>query len=133
MILPEHAGVANAIGAVVGQVSQRATGVVSSAGEGQFTAHLAYGPVRFTTKADAMEAMQAALIADATSRAQQAGADEVLVTTTQDVREAVVEGRAMFIEATLIATASGRPRVAHAAKVQTVGEMSISGTVYGAV
>jgi N-methylhydantoinase A/oxoprolinase/acetone carboxylase beta subunit len=131
MILPEHAGVANAIGAVVGQVSQRATGVVSSAGEGQFTAHLTYGPERFKTKAEAMGAMLAALIEDATARARLAGADEVLMTTTQDVREAVVEGRAMFIEATLTATASGRPRVAHAPAAEVGGEMSISGTVYG--
>ncbi|MEY4780312.1 MAG: hypothetical protein RLZZ607_1625, partial [Pseudomonadota bacterium] len=43
MILPEHAGVANAIGAVVGQVSQRAQGLVSSPGEGRFTAHLPDG------------------------------------------------------------------------------------------
>ena len=35
------------------------------------------------------------------------------VTVTRDIREAQVEGRAMFIEATVSATASGRPRVAH--------------------
>jgi N-methylhydantoinase A/oxoprolinase/acetone carboxylase beta subunit len=132
MILPEHAGVANAIGAVVGQVSQKATGVVSSAGEGQFTAHLAYGPERFTTREAAMERMLATLIAEASTRAKRAGADEVLVSTTQDVREAEVEGRVMFIEATLTATASGRPRVAHPVLEGDVGEMAIRGTVYGA-
>jgi N-methylhydantoinase A/oxoprolinase/acetone carboxylase beta subunit len=130
MILPEHAGVANAIGAVVGQVSQRATGLVSSAGEGQFTAHLPYGPERFTTKDAAIATMQAALIADATTRARLAGADEVLVTTTLDLREAEVEGRAMFIEATLTATASGRPRVAHPSTAQAETDVLIAGTVY---
>lgn len=114
MILPEHAGVANAIGAVVGQVSQRATGLVSSAGEGQFTAHLPHGLERFTTRDAALDAMEIALIADATSRARQAGADDLHITTHRDIREAQVEGRPMFIEATLTATASGRPRVAHA-------------------
>ncbi len=132
MILPEHAGVANAIGAVVGQVSQRATGLVSSAGEGQFTAHLASGPERFTSKAAALAAMEAALISEARTRARLAGADELLIATSRDIREAEVEGRAMFIEATLTATASGRPRVAHAMEKAVEGEIGITGTVYGA-
>jgi N-methylhydantoinase A/oxoprolinase/acetone carboxylase beta subunit len=132
MILPEHAGVANAIGAVVGQISQRVTGVVSSAGEGQFIAHLAYGPERFSTKDAAMEAMHTALTADATARARLAGADELLVTSTQEVREAEVEGQAMFIEATITVTASGRPRVAHVTPSATDAEIGVKGTVYGA-
>jgi hypothetical protein len=132
MILPEHAGVANAIGAVVGQISQRATGLVSSAGEGQFTAHMAHGPERFSTKEAAMDAMQAALISEATARAQFAGADDLLITSTQDLREAEVEGRAMFIEATLTVTASGRPRVAHSQPVANDADIGITGTVYGA-
>lgn len=132
MILPEHAGVANAIGAVVGQISQRATGVVSSAGEGQFTAHLFYGPERFTSKQDAMAAMQDALIADASARARAAGADELLITATQDVRAAEVEGREMFIEATLTVTASGRPRVAHASIEAPETGVGIGTAVYAA-
>ncbi|MBC2834621.1 hydantoinase/oxoprolinase N-terminal domain-containing protein [Paragemmobacter straminiformis] len=114
MILPEHAGVANAIGAVVGQVSQRATGLVSSPGEGRFTAHLPAGLQLFNSRDAALDAMEAALVAEASTRARAAGAEELRVTTTRDIREAEVEGRAMFIEATLTATASGRPRVAHA-------------------
>ncbi len=133
MILPEHAGVANAIGAVVGQVSQRATGLVSSAGEGQFTAHLAYGPERFTSRDAAFAAMESALVTEATVRAKLAGADELLITTTRDIREAEVEGQPMFIEATLTATASGRPRVAHALMHLPDGEIAITGTVYGSV
>ena len=112
MILPEHAGVANAIGAVVGQVSQRATGLVSSPGEGRFTAHLADGLQTFANRDAALAVMEAALVAEASTRARAAGAAEVHVTTTRDIREAEVEGRSMFIEATLTATASGRPRVA---------------------
>lgn len=113
MILPEHAGVANAIGAVVGQVSQRVTGLVSSAGEGRFTAHLAQGLQVYPDRDAALDAMEAALVAEATTRARAAGAEDLRVTTTRDVKEAEIEGRSMFIEATLTATASGRPRVAH--------------------
>jgi hypothetical protein len=112
MILPEHAGVANAIGAVVGQVSQRATGLVSSPGEGRFTAHLAGGLQTFADRETALAAMEAALVAEAGARARAAGAEEVNIVTRRDIREAEVEGRSMFLEATLTATASGRPRVA---------------------
>jgi N-methylhydantoinase A/oxoprolinase/acetone carboxylase beta subunit len=112
MILPEHAGVANAIGAVVGQVAQRATGLVTSPGEGRFTAHLPEGLTVFADRDAALAALEAALVAEASERAQQAGAADVTVSVTRDIREAEVEGRAMFIEATLSATASGRPRIA---------------------
>jgi len=113
MVLPEHAGVANAIGAVVGQVSQRVTGLVSSPAEGRFVAHLAEGLKAFGDREAALAAMEAALVAEAVERAKAAGAEEVQVRVTRDVREAEVEGRSMFIEATVSVTASGRPRVAH--------------------
>jgi N-methylhydantoinase A/oxoprolinase/acetone carboxylase beta subunit len=120
MILPDHAGVANAIGAVVGQVAQRATGTVSSPGEGRFTVHLPDGLTVFADRDAALAAMETALVADAVARARLAGAEELSVTVTRDIREATVEGRAMFIEATLSALASGRPRVAHAARSAAV-------------
>ena len=113
MILPEHAGVANAIGAVVGQVSQRATGLVSSPGEGRFTAHLAQGLQSFDSRDAALDAMEAAVVAEASTRARAAGAEDLRVVVKRDIRQAAVEGRSMFIEATVSATASGRPRVAH--------------------
>ena len=113
MILPEHAGVANAIGAVVGQVSQRATGVVSSPAEGRFTAHFADGLQSYASRDAAMDAMEAVLVAEASERARRAGAQELRLITARDIREAQVEGRPMFIEATITVTASGRPRVAH--------------------
>ncbi len=112
MILPEHAGVANAIGAVVGQVSQRASGLVSSPGEGRFTAHLPEGLQTFNDRDEALAALETALRAEASTRARQAGAEDLHVTATRDIREANVEGRPMFIEATVTVTASGRPRVA---------------------
>lgn len=130
MILPEHSGVANAIGAVVGQVSQRATGLVTSAGEGQFTAHMTYGPERYSSKEAAIDAMLVALTADAIARARLAGADELLIATNQDERGAKVEGRAMFVEATITVTASGRPRVAHPSPATEEGSAGISGTGY---
>ncbi|MGV8986222.1 MAG: hydantoinase/oxoprolinase N-terminal domain-containing protein [Cypionkella sp.] len=113
MILSEHAGVANAIGAVVGQVSQRAQGLVTSPGEGRFTVHLPEGLQTFNDRDAALDALEAALVTEASARARLAGAEDLHVSTARDIHEAHVEGRAMFIEATLTATASGRPRVAH--------------------
>jgi N-methylhydantoinase A/oxoprolinase/acetone carboxylase beta subunit len=113
MILPEHAGVANAIGAVVGQVSQRTTGMVSSPSEGRYVAHIATGPEIFSTAEAAMTALETALEAEASRRAREAGAEDLRVTASRDLREADVEGRKMFIEGTITVTASGRPRVAH--------------------
>lgn len=113
MILPEHAGVANAIGAVVGQVSQRATGIVSSPAEGRYVAHLAAGLQTFTSAEAALDALEAVLRLDAETRARQAGAEDLRLVVARDLREADVEGRKMFIEASISVTASGRPRVAH--------------------
>ena len=115
MILPEHAGVANAIGAVVGQVAMRASGLVTSPAEGRFTAHLAEGPQGFASREAALAALEAALTATVTARAQDAGAEDLRIEVTRDLREAEIEGRKMFIEAEVTVTASGRPRVAHAA------------------
>ncbi|MEO6298432.1 MAG: hydantoinase/oxoprolinase family protein [Paracoccaceae bacterium] len=112
MILPEHAGVANAIGAVVGQVSQRAQGLVSSPGVGRFVAHLPDGLQSYDSAAAALDAMEASVVAEASTRAKAAGAEDLRVVVSRDLREAEVEGQTMFIEATVTATASGRPRVA---------------------
>ena len=113
MILPEHAGVANAIGAVAGQVSQRATGLVSSPSEGRFVAHLSAGLQSFSTSEAALAALEAALLAEASENARRAGAVDLRLTTDRAVKEVEIEGRMMFIEARVTATASGRPRVAH--------------------
>ncbi len=113
MVLPEHAGVANAIGAVVGQVSQRVSGTVTSPSEGRFVVHLTEGVQVFSERDTALAALEAALVAEASTRAHAAGAEELHVAVSRDIREAEVEGRAMFIEASVTVTASGRPRVAH--------------------
>jgi hypothetical protein len=114
MILPEHAGVANAIGAVVGQISQRATGQITSPCEGRFTLHLADGLVQLSDRDAALAQMEAHLTAEASERARASGAQDLRITVTRDIRAADVEGQSMFIEAVISVTAAGRPRVAHA-------------------
>ncbi|WP_374646270.1 hydantoinase/oxoprolinase N-terminal domain-containing protein [Tabrizicola sp.] len=112
MILPDHAGVANAIGAVAGQVSQRATGTISSPAEGRYVTHLASGLQNFSTPEAALEALEAELVAEASQRAREAGAVDLRLVIDREVKDVEIEGRTMFIEARVSATASGRPRVA---------------------
>ncbi len=112
MILPRHAGVANAIGAVVGQVSMHASGLVTAGGPGVFVAHLAEGPARFAEQDDAIAALTADLTRQARAQALASGVEEPRITVTRDVTSAEVEGQPMFIEASLRVTAQGRPRIA---------------------
>ncbi len=112
MILPEHAGVANAIGAVVGQVSFRKTGTVTAPSEGKYRVHLESGPEDFGDPERAMDRLEAALSLEAASDARAAGAADILLKTARDVRCAEIEGRQVFIEAVLTVEANGRPRVA---------------------
>ncbi|MGC1488429.1 MAG: hydantoinase/oxoprolinase family protein [Albidovulum sp.] len=112
MILPEHAGVANAIGAVVGQVAMHASGIVTAPGPGSFAAHLSTGPARFADRDAAMTALEEVLRAEATASARAAGVEEIRLTTERDISEIEIEGQPMFIEAKIKVTAQGRPRIA---------------------
>jgi hypothetical protein len=114
MLLPEHAGVANAIGAVVGQIAVKVSGLVSSPAEGRYTAHLPDGLSHFAALEHAVDALRASLRAEAAARAAAAGAEAVNLVETLERREAEIEGRTMFLEAELTVSASGRPRVARA-------------------
>ncbi|SMX40497.1 hydantoinase/oxoprolinase N-terminal domain-containing protein [Octadecabacter ascidiaceicola] len=110
-ILPEDCGVANAIGAVVGQVSIHAEGSVTSGGEGSFRVHLPDGPVQFSDKETALDELRRTLRSQAIDGAKASGVDEVRITESLDLREAQIEAQTMFIEANLRVTARGRPRI----------------------
>ncbi|MFW8633812.1 hydantoinase/oxoprolinase N-terminal domain-containing protein [Cribrihabitans pelagius] len=112
MVLPEHAGVANAIGAVVGRVTMRRSGSVTAPGEGRFRVHLDSGPEDFTAAEDALAALEAALSGEARAAAEAAGAEDIHLHVERDIRVAQVEAREVFVEAALTVEASGRPRVA---------------------
>lgn len=108
MILPSHGGVANAIGAVVGQVAIHETGTVSAKGAGSF----ATLGTTFTDQEKALAALEAHLSETATTKAKAAGVEDARLTITRDIKEATVEGQPMFIEAVIKVTAQGRPRIA---------------------
>ncbi|MFD1159735.1 hydantoinase/oxoprolinase N-terminal domain-containing protein [Roseovarius aestuarii] len=112
MILPEHAGVANAIGAVVGRVTIRRMGTVTSPAEGKFRVHLETGPEDFTEAEAAMQALEDTLEYEARREAELAGAEDIHLSRTRDVRSAKAEAREVFLEAEITVEASGRPRIA---------------------
>ena len=111
VILPEHGGVANAIGAVVGQVVFREMIQITSAGEGQYRVHFIDAPKTFTDEAEAFKAAEDHLKAVAQDKARTAGAVDIRCRVSSDVKRASVEGRDVFVEATLNVSASGRPGV----------------------
>lgn len=112
MILPEHAGVANAIGAVVGRVTMRRSGTVSSPSEGRFRVHLEAGPEDFQDWSVALARMEEVLREEAMQDAEASGAVDILVDVSRDIRKAEIEGHEVFIEASITVQASGRPRIA---------------------
>ncbi len=113
VILPEHAAVANAIGAVVGQITQRQSGSVTAPSEGVFRVHGSDGPQDFSTQSAALQYLEDILTGQATANARDAGAGDVQIHVTRDIRTAQAESREVFVEAVLTVEASGRPRVAH--------------------
>ncbi|MFD3190395.1 hydantoinase/oxoprolinase N-terminal domain-containing protein [Sedimentitalea sp. HM32M-2] len=112
MILPPHAGVANAIGAVVGRVTMRKSGTVTAPSEGRFRAHLPNGPEDFTSADAALERLEEVLRQEAVAAARAAGAEGLQTHVTRDIRTARTQARAVFVEAVVTVETSGRPRVA---------------------
>jgi N-methylhydantoinase A/oxoprolinase/acetone carboxylase beta subunit len=112
MVLPAHAGVANAIGAVAGQIMMRRAVTVTSPAEGRFVVHLAEGPAIFAARDAALAAAGTAAATAARAAAEAAGAAETHLAESVDLTETEIEGRPFFIEATVTATATGRPRLA---------------------
>ena len=112
MILPSHAGVANAIGAVVGRITMRRAGTVTSPAEGRFRVHLETGPEDFNSAEEAMARLEDTLSHSALAAAREAGAEDIRIKTNRDIRKATAENREVFLEATITVEASGRPRIA---------------------
>ncbi|WP_170334455.1 hydantoinase/oxoprolinase N-terminal domain-containing protein [Ruegeria arenilitoris] len=112
MILPEHAGVANAIGAVVGRLTLRRTGTVTSPSEGRFRVHLEDGPQDFNESDAALNLLESVLRSEAEGAVRQAGAEDIRVVVDRDIRTARIEAQDVFVEAMITVEASGRPRVA---------------------
>ena len=112
LILPPHTDVANAIGAVVGRVTMRRSGVITAPGDGVFRVHLQAGLRDFADQDAAFAALEAELTAQVFQAARDAGAVDAQLSLSRDVKTAEIETRQVFIEATVTAEATGRARFA---------------------
>lgn len=110
--VPGDADVANAIGAVVGQVRASVTVFVTCPDEGIFVLNGAGPSVRFTDEAESFAAARERAREAALAQARLNGADEPVVDLREEVDAPEIEGNRKLVEARFIATASGRPRVA---------------------
>ncbi len=108
--LPAHAEVANAVGAVLGQVSQRVHITLTPPSRGVFKVFTAQGPVDFADLASAVAHAQHLAGTQASESAVAAGADGVTVAFTQRSNSVDndIDGN-VFFEAVVTATASGPP------------------------
>ena len=112
ILVPEDADVANAIGAVVGHVSIKTVAHLSALGPDRF--HLSVGEHAETIDGEANALAKARESARhiAEQQAKKAGAPEINTQIEEDIRATENDGQHIFVEATITATASGRPRVA---------------------
>ena len=111
--IPADAGVANAIGAVVGQVRASASVFVTMPEEGIFIVAGAGDSVRLLSQDEAFTLARRRAGEAALAQARQNGADEPVVAIAEDIAAPEIEGQRKLIEARFVATASGRPRIAH--------------------
>jgi len=113
LCIPEHAEVANAIGAVAGGMVQTVRILIRPLGAGDtYRAYLPFGVRDFLQLADAVAYAKDVARRLARDRARQAGASVVKVHTEQDDRTAQIgSGDKIYIETEVTATAVGRPRL----------------------
>lgn len=111
-VVPPDADVANAVGAVVGQVRTSATVFITTPEEGVFILNGAGETLRFIDEAKGFEAARARARSVALDQARLNGAADPVVSMVEQVDAADIEGTRKLVEARFIATASGRPRIA---------------------
>ena len=110
--IPDDADVANAIGAVVGQVRASVTVFVTSPEEGIFVVNGAGVSLRMTNEEESFTLARSRAEAAALDQARLNGADDPVVDVRAEVDAPEIEGSRKLVEARFIATASGRPRIA---------------------
>ncbi|MFB9953302.1 hydantoinase/oxoprolinase N-terminal domain-containing protein [Rhizobium puerariae] len=111
-VIPQDADVANAIGAVVGQIRASVTVIVTSPEDGRFI--LSGGGERLSIlgEAEALAAARMRAETMALEQAKAAGADDAVVTLSEEVDAPEIEGSRKMMEARIVATATGRPGIA---------------------
>ncbi len=111
--VPADADVANAVGAVVGRVRATVTVFVTSPEDGIFMLSGTGDGRRFTDEERAFEAARERAGEAALAHARQNGAVDAVLAIVEEIDAPEIDGSRKLVEARFIATASGRPRLAH--------------------
>lgn len=111
--IPAEAGVANAVGAIVGQVRASVTVFVSAPEEGIFIVNGAGPSSRFLDQEQAFAAARERAQVAALASARANGAAEPALVMREEIDAPEIEGSRKLVEARFVAVASGRPRIVH--------------------
>ena len=110
-VVPMDAGVANAVGAVVGEVRVKVTANILQPEEGRFRVSAGDAVKDFTSESEALAYAEQTATELALNRAASAGAVDAHADVTHGIKTAEVEGQRKFIEGTITVSAHGRPRL----------------------
>lgn len=110
-VVPEHAEVANAVGAAVGTVRIVRQTTVSQPTKGQFRIHLPEAGDDLGNLDPTIDRAIALLSKEVTGLADQAGAADVTLEVDVDRKTAEVGGKTVFIEAVVTIIGSGPPKL----------------------
>ena len=110
-VIPEHADVANAVGAVVGRVEVRREITILPSEAGGFRVPAQPDPIDFATLPEAVAHARGLLREAARDEAVAAGAAEVELRDHFDEKSVMIDGASVFVEGTLGVRATGRPRL----------------------
>ena len=117
LVVPDGAGVCNALGAVAGGVSQRQTILITAPEEGRYRLHTEQGLEDFQDLEKAAARAEVLVREGAQRKAREAGAGEIHTHQSRTDRTAQVgPGHEVFVESEICATAYGRPRLSAAAR-----------------
>ncbi|TNM60632.1 hydantoinase/oxoprolinase N-terminal domain-containing protein [Aliirhizobium smilacinae] len=113
-VIPADADVANAIGAVVGQIRIVIAVTITSPEEGLYVITGAGETATMAGEARALDAARSRAVSAARDKAGQEGAGDILISIEEEILAPEVEGSRKLVEARVTATATGRPRMTHA-------------------
>jgi N-methylhydantoinase A/oxoprolinase/acetone carboxylase beta subunit len=112
-VIPFHAGVANAVGAITSAVAVREECFIKPY-RGGFHLHASSGVAFFANLEEASGEGERRLRQSAFRKAKEAGADEVeVMIDSQEKRATTSGGDSVFIEKTIVAHAVGNPKIYH--------------------
>lgn len=112
LIIPPHAGVANAVGAVMGSVVQQIRVTIQPLDDHRFRLHLPDGVHDASTLAESVRYAEQTMAERAEAMARQAGAHHVEVRIEREDRVAPVRGDRIYLGSEMTFTAVGRPGLA---------------------